>query len=92
MEDVVFVIPYLMSPMGNPIAVGVAALRPLQRQARRLIHRLRAERAARRTRPWLLRPAWDAAETEMMMGADLAGDGRFADLEYQIALACLLLL
>jgi hypothetical protein len=87
------VIPYLFSPMGNPISIGAAALHPsLQRNWRRLIHRLQAARAARCTWQRALESLWNFPDIAEIAPADHADDDGLSDLEFQISLAYLLLL
>ncbi len=84
------VIPYLFSPMGNPITIGAAALHPsLQRNWCRLIHRLRAARIS-----WqqMLQGVWNFDGTGKVASADHSTDRGASDLEYHIALAWLLMM
>lgn len=85
------VIPYLFSPMGNPITIGAAALRPsLQRTWRRLILRLNGQPAVGRPSQWALQPLWNFVDIGEIAPADHHFDDGASDLEYYIAVALLL--
>ena len=84
------VIPYLMSPTGDPIVLGRVALHRLRHVWGRLSRRLQAERASRR-----LQAAQNSAYAHAVAAEGRAGRGDavdLADLRFQIALACLLML
>jgi hypothetical protein len=90
MEDGMLVIPYLFSPMGNPITIGTAALHPsLQRNWRRLIRRLRAGRLSCRR---VSRRVWNFDGTGEIASADHSANRSVSDLEYHIAFAWLLIM
>jgi hypothetical protein len=81
------IIPYLFSPMGNPITMGAAVLRPAPQQKwRRLLRAICAGRHA-----WQC-AASNFTDIKNITPTDHSVDAEVADLEYDIALACLLML
>jgi hypothetical protein len=95
MEDDVLVIPYLMSPSGNPMTLGKAALPRLRCIWARLDRRLRAEWASRRVQQQPLQPVWEFAHAYRIAAEGRAAEADAADLaelDFHIAFACLLML